>query len=269
MSKKKTLFFSKGSTPIVSYDGQSIATPSGQWLGGWLNPNNGTDLVYSKHNADRYAYYTLNDSNDITAGLTFQSQTSSGSMTALVLTGYVKADGTTLWATTQSGIREFSLSTPFNFSTASLVRTWTPSGADMTSVFFKPDGSGFICSRGQGIYEYSCATDWVIDNNVTLENTINIGNFQRNALFSSDGTKLFSMVDKNALQYDLDTPYDLSNRTLKYEMDLSSVITSGTGFDSMCVVGKVMLVGTYTSPSTIYQFNLSSSETFGEFIDNS
>ena len=87
--------------------------------------------------------------------------------------------------------------------------------------------------------------------------------------FSSDGTKLFSMVDKNALQYDLDTPYDLSNRTLKYSMDLSSVITSGTGFDSMCVVGKVMLVGTYTNPSTIYQFNLSSSETFGEFIDNS
>jgi DNA-binding beta-propeller fold protein YncE len=120
-------------------------------------------------------------------------------------------------------IREYSLSTSWDLSTASSGNFYAPA-EDPTAegLFFKPDGSKlyFVGNNNTTIYQYSLSTAWEITSASYDSVSISVASQTTNptGLFiKSDGTKLF-LVDGNGdaiLQYSFSTAWDLS--TLSYD----------------------------------------------------
>ena len=136
---------------------------------------------------------------------------------------FFKPDGTKFYMVglTGDGVYQYSLSTPWDISTASYdsnsfyVGTQEPNPTDL---FFKPDGSvvyvlGF---SGRRIYQYSLGTPWDIStatyNNATSSAYGYLGEVSPQGLFfKSDGTKAYIIGSSSNTIYEikLQIPWDL------------------------------------------------------------
>ena len=173
-----------------------------------------------------------------------------------------KSDGTKMFVTSSTGevVREYTLSTAYDVSTASYVNQFTLQGTSVGGTFFKPDGTKFwnVDQSGNVVYQYSMSTAWDITTASydSVSFSVSQDNQPMQLYFKSDGTKMYIAGGTNdtIYQYSLSTAWNLS--TASYDsvsVDNSSRSTS-TRAVSFNGGGTEMYVG---GGSSIYIFDVS------------
>ncbi len=129
-------------------------------------------------------------------------------------------DGTRVFALVGDSkiIQEYSLATPYDFSTIALVREGTDATLPNTlfGLEFSPDGTKlFTLERYSGLKEYALGTAWDITSGLTLLNTLAITadtiQYNGGLTFNPDGTKLIISARNTTKVYEVlfPTPYSL------------------------------------------------------------
>jgi sugar lactone lactonase YvrE len=150
-----------------------------------------------------------------------------------------KSDGTKLYVigTSAADILQYSLSTPFNVSTATYDSIATTglvsSGNDLV---FKRDGTKvFVIDAARYVEEYNLSTAWDLSTISSMVNQIDTevefgNNGQYGLYIKPDGTRLYvgSVVSPYIQQYNLSTAWDLSTATAN--STVGTTATYGIGF---------------------------------------
>ncbi len=135
------------------------------------------------------------------------------SLSAGVDTGNVffKPDGTELYFFIgfYSRVFQYTLSTPWDISSATFTTFVELTGRDIRHLFIKPDGSSlFIIDYNGFIYQYNLATYWNVYTAV-FSKLIKLDGFGWTLFFKPDGTKLYYNSSSNIYEYSLSTPWDI------------------------------------------------------------
>lgn len=136
---------------------------------------------------------------------------------------YFKPDGTRLYIADPTGdaIHEFTLSTPFELTTTSFLRSLSviAQGTGVQDVFFRDDGLKMYVleALGDTVDEYNLSTAWDISTasylqefDITAQDSSPTGIF-----FRADGTKLYAAGTENdsIYEYNLSTAWDVTSAT--------------------------------------------------------
>lgn len=188
---------------------------------------------------------------------------------------YVKPDGTEVYTISGgNNISRFTLSTPFNISTASHTSTTSLGITAGAALWFKPDGTKLYVVRGRtiildgSIREYTLSTPWdtsTIGAATTRSlpyagSSLDSTTYGWNGLFFSDtGNAVF--VHRNSspnrdgngglFKYDLSTAWDLTTATFSFGADTYQGIISAGQFNPDNT--KIIAVST----SSVVEYNLS------------
>ena len=138
-----------------------------------------------------------------------------------------KPDGTIMYVTNREkntvsevdSVIQYSLSTPFDISTATLTSSTTLTNIDKPhAIHFKPDGKVmYVIDNGSlTVEQYNLTTAWdtsslVYDNNFTVSNE----NQLRSLAFKYDGTKMYVTGNETEViqQFTLSVPWDVTSAT--------------------------------------------------------
>lgn len=196
----------------------------------------------------------------------------SNSYTASAASNYSSAysvDGTKLYFNSSGAIKQYTLSTPFNLSTASdSGKSFSfPSGENAYGMDFSTDGGNlYLAARSYGtIRQYTLSTPWDISTasytTQSLNTTIVTGSTVLQDLsVATDGSAIFFAVqDGTKLVYklSLSTPWNTSTGTISAS-SLSIAAQTGAGPIALAVTkdgGNVLIVA---SVRTVLQYSLSS-----------
>jgi hypothetical protein len=143
---------------------------------------------------------------------------------------FFRPDGVMKWVFNRREIYEYTLSSPWDVSTAQNtgyadLRGFVSRGHDID---FSPDGEVlFIDDRNsQAVFEVHLSSPWDVSTH-SLAYTLDISAEEeavRGVEFSSDGTRMFLMDTsrREALEYHLSSPYDLSTASFVRSFSVSS-----------------------------------------------
>jgi sugar lactone lactonase YvrE len=184
------------------------------------------DLAYAYYDPPAGLAFNITTSNSLFLNFPFATQNT-------VPEGlFVSPDGTRMYMAGSSGndsIYQYSLSTPFNITTASFVQSFVVHDGTpflLTDVFFKPDGTKMyvLSSWYSGVLEYSLSTAWDISTAGSASSPptyVNGAVRQTEGMYiKPDGTKLYICgqsggggTDRQVDEYTLTTPWDVTTRT--------------------------------------------------------
>ncbi|MDQ3075849.1 MAG: DUF5011 domain-containing protein [bacterium] len=192
-------------------------------------------------------------------------------------------------------VYQYTLSTPWDLSTASYASKLSPSNGSLDAttvkVFLKPDGSkmyltGFVYGR---VYQYTLSTPWDVSTATYDSLYFSTASQTTNpyaTTFNSDGTKLFAVGPNDIIhQYTLSTPWDISTTSydslsfnansrdsnlygLTLKPDDTKIYFTGATNDSIFQYSTTMVSD--STPPTITNVNsdkANGSYTTGEVID--
>ena len=162
------------------------------------------------------------------------------------------ADGSKMFVVSLDGqdVSEYTLSTPFDVSTAGFVDSFLVSSQDTfpTGVAFSADGAKMfvVGSQGADVNEYTLSTpfdvstaDFVDSFGVSSQDTSPTG-----VAFSADGSKMFVVgYEGDVNEYALSTPFDVSTAGFVDSFDVSSQDTSPTGVAFSADGSKMFVTG--------------------------
>jgi DNA-binding beta-propeller fold protein YncE len=147
---------------------------------------------------------------------------------------YFKPDGTKMYITgsTNDSVYEYSLSTPWDVSTASYVQAFSVASEELAplGLFFKPDGTKMyvVGLTGDDVNEYGLSSAWDISTASYVQNFSVAAQdvAPRGVAFLEDGTKMYVVgsVNDKIYQYDLSTAWDIS--TASYVQDILATLAS-------------------------------------------
>ena len=178
---------------------------------------------------------------------------------------FFSPDGTSMYVLGTSGddVNQYSLSTAWDVSTASYVRTRSIGSQELTpsGVFFKPDGTKMyvIGTSGDDVNEYSLSTAW----NVSTASYVQTSSVSaqdtspQDLFFKPDGTKMYVIGSNgdNVNEYSLSTAWNVS--TASYVQNFS-VAGTGEGFPTSLFFKtdgtKMYIAG--TNKSIIFAYSL-------------
>lgn len=156
-----------------------------------------------------------------------------------------KSDGSKMYVledNTNNAIYQYSLSTPFDVSTASYDSKSLSINAQATAgrdIDFSPDGTTLVVADAttSDIFQYTLSTAWDISTgsyaSKTIETSSQATSGQVAAVsYNSDGTKIYIVDNVNMYAYDLSTPYDISTASYNSEtvdLSVSGVVSSIQG----------------------------------------
>ena len=171
-------------------------------------------------------------------------------------------DGTKMFVTSSTAetVREYTLSTAYDVSTASYVDEFSLQGTNIGQTYFKAGGIQFynIDGGGDAVYQYSMSTAWDISTatydsksfSTSSQDTLGYGLY-----FKSDGTKFYTAGADNdsVYEYSLSTAWDLSTASYITAFSTAAQVLNprAVGFKPD---GTEMYIG--ASPS-IYIYSLS------------
>lgn len=168
-------------------------------------------------------------------------------------------DGTKMYVVGSSGdeVNEYSLSTPWDISSASYVQTFSLSTQTLNpkAIFMKPDGSLFFVYsgvNGSGTGE-STGYQYVIGGfSVAAQDT-----FPNDVYFNTDGTKMFVAGDQgnDINEYALATAWDITTATFDSTFSVASQETGVKGFAFKTDGTKMYVIG--LDSDKIHQYDLS------------
>jgi len=223
----------------------------------------GTKMYLMGHAGDDINEYNLSTAWEV-ATATYSQKTSVGTQETTPQGLYIKPDGTALYVTgsTNASVYQYSLSTAWDISTLSYVRTLSVSSQQATplGVEFKPDGTKmYVCGvTGDKISEYSLSTAWDISTASHYQDSSGLASNANNpgeVRFKSDGTKFFvtrSIGSSAVVEYELSTPWDISTATYSAEKDHIETETTLHGLYVKPDGTKYYVVGRNTD--TIFQY---------------
>ena len=209
----EAILINTNGTTVLNTDFGSTSYTSGNWSLSGLDADADNGITIPR---------TFLDSWDVSTGsyVRFFSVSSlEGSITGVVF----KPDGTemTIIGTGANTAYTFTLSTPWNISTASYTRGKALSSQDnqQQDIFFDDSGTRFyaVGSGNNDVYQYSLSTAWdvtsatyVTNYNVTNDNSLS------SVFFKSDGTKMYVLGRTNdkVYEYGLTTAWDISTASL-------------------------------------------------------
>jgi sugar lactone lactonase YvrE len=189
-------------------------TPNGMFF----KPD-GLSMYVVGQGLDRVYQYTLTTAWDIgTASFLqfFSVQTQDTVPTGL----FFKPDGTAMYVVGSGSdtVREYTLSTAWNISTASYTRGFSVATEDAEphGLFFKPDGTAmYVVGRtGVDVNQYTLSTAWDVSTASYLQNfSVSAQETVPNGVsFKADGTAMYVVgsTGDDVNQYTLSTPWDIS-----------------------------------------------------------
>jgi len=145
---------------------------------------------------------------------------------------FLNSDGTKFYCILSNNfLYEYTLSTPYNFSTKTLINSTalTSFDSDPFDLFFKPDGSEmYILGRtNDSVRQFTLSTPWDIST-LSLTNTLSISsqdNTPQSIKFKPDGTKMYILgnTSRKLYEYTLSTAWDISSASYN---DVSFDLTS-------------------------------------------
>jgi len=152
---------------------------------------------------------------------------------------FFKPDGTQMYIVGGStdAVIEYSLSTAWNISTASFVRSFSVSGQDTSpsGLFFSPSGTDMyvLGNAGDDVNQYSLSTAWNISTASYVRNFSVAGQdvTPTGVFFSSDGLEMFvaGAAGVDILQYSLSTAWNISTASYTRNFLLSSSARNPSG----------------------------------------
>lgn len=195
---------------------------------------------------------------------------------------FFKPDGLQMYMIGYSSdyVTQYSLSTAWDISTASTLRTFTGTASEDTApqgISFKPDGTKMYMAgnSGDAIYEYNLSTAWNISTatflhgiSVSAEASVPTG-----VAFKSDGTKMYVTQEAggspSVIEYNLSTAWDVTSRshshtffTLTYDSEIQGVFFKSDGT-------KMYVVGDRNNKIIEYDLGVASNVTLPASLGNS
>lgn len=175
----------------------------------------------------------------------------------------LSTDGNFMYVVGNDGddINQYALSTPWNVTTASFVRSLAVGGSETvpTGIAFKPDGTRMyiIGSGADNIREFSLSTAWDIST-ASFVRALAIGSQEATSqaiTFSPDGIHMFVIGNsgQDVNQYALSTAWDISTATfVRASSPIPDTVPTGIVFrpDGL----RMYILGSTTD--LIYQYNL-------------
>jgi len=191
-----------------------------------------------------------------------------------------KPDGSHLYVVGLSGekVYQYSLSTAYDISTASFVRSFdvSPQDTQPRGLAFRPDGSQLYVVGGntETVYQYSLSTAFDIST-ASLSQSLDVSpqdTRPEELDLKPDGSELYVVGDNNdnVYQYSLSTAYDITTASFSQSFDVSPQDTEPTGLDFKPDGSKLYLVG--DNNETVFQYGLStafdiSTASFSQSLD--
>lgn len=177
---------------------------------------------------------------------------------------YIKPDGTKLYVVGDDGndINEYTLSIPWNISTASYVQNFSVSTQETNpqGIFFKPDGTkmyviGYV---GDDVNEYDLSTPWDISTASYLQNfsVSTQAGLPNSIFFKPDGTKFYVTGGTGTFyEYSVSTPWDISTSSFTQSKFLAQdSVLQGTAFSQDGT--KLLTLG--NTNDRVFEYSLSS-----------
>jgi DNA-binding beta-propeller fold protein YncE len=166
---------------------------------------------------------------------------------------FIKPDGTTMYVLGATGddINQYTLSTPWDVSSASYVQNFSVSGQDAIplGMFFKPDGSTFYMTgiTSDIVYQY------VIGGfSVAAQETI-----PDDIAFKPDGTKMYIVGSDgdDVNEYDLSTAWDITTASFVQNFSVTAQETGPSGLYFKPDGTKMYVCG--TTSDNVNEYSLS------------
>jgi sugar lactone lactonase YvrE len=176
-----------------------------------------------------------------------------------------KPDGGQLYVlgNNTDNVYQYSLTTDFDVSTASFVRSFDVSTQDTfpQGLAFKPDGSQlYVVGRGNAnVYQYGLSTDFDIST-ASFTQSFDVSTqdgFPTGLAFKPDGSQLYVVggSNVNVYQYSLTTAFDVSTASFVRSLDVSPQDTSPEGLTLQPDGSQLYVVG--RGNGNVYQYSLS------------
>lgn len=151
--------------------------------------------------------------------LSTATSTSSKTLSQYMYDCAISPDGTKFYTIKYDNntLYQYSLSTPYLISSATLVRSKALTNSLGEGLWFYPDGS-FFCFQAQGAddtYKYTLSTPWDISTASLVSGSLNASGQSgdtRGVYLSPNGLYVYiaSISPRTVLQYTLSTPFDLT-----------------------------------------------------------
>ena len=194
-----------------------------------------------------------------------ESVSNFGAFFAFPLGFHISADGLHYFVTTDDGgLIQYEFGSPYDFSTASDVKSDYPhpdySGIVWSALTFNPDGTKLYNAYNDQISTYDMGTAfdvWTYSANGENLDVSNEGiNTVADIMFNDDGTKLYLLESNSSIyQYSLGTAYDISTASFDGSVSVEDEVFQASGF-TFADDGNTILVTDYDSYS-IFTYDLS------------
>jgi hypothetical protein len=196
------------------------------------------------------------------ASQSFAVGTQEGTPTSL----YFSPEGTKLFiiGPTDDRIYSYTLTTPWNVSTASYDNTFLsiggPTLTNPQGLSFNPEGTKlFVIDQANGVYSWNLTTPWLISSaSFVTDIGIPQDTLKKDIFINSSGTRMFIAGDTNnrVYSYTLSTPWDIT--TITYD-NISFLISGQEGSITAAQLNstgtRMFITGTGTD--RVYSYTLS------------
>lgn len=175
---------------------------------------------------------------------------------------FFKPDGLAMYTCgiSSNAVHEYSLSTAWDISTTSFVRTFNVSGqeGDPSGVFFKPDGTVMYTAgdAGAGVDEWSLSTAWDISTTswVRFFSVLTQESNPQGVFFKPDGLKMYVVGDTGSglNEYSLSTAWNISTASFVGNTSVAAQEASPSGVFFRPEGTKVYIIG--SSMDSVHEF---------------
>lgn len=239
---------------LVHVSFQSISTYDTSPEAIWFKPD-GTKMYIMGSSSDDVHYWTLSTPWDPTT-LTYDSYFYVGGYETLPYGMAFDPDGERFYVIGATGddVNQFSLSTAWDLSTASYVRTSSSlSSIDSAphGIFFKPDGTKMYMMGGanDSVYEFTLSTAWDVSTlSLNSSATFSVNSYESSptdVFFKDDGTTMYVIgnLGDEINEFTLSTAWDLSTASYRTFFVIQSQESSPKGMYIRPDGGMLFVVG--------------------------
>jgi DNA-binding beta-propeller fold protein YncE len=246
---------------------QSVAAQEATPQGLFFKPD-GTKMYVMGNTGDDVNEYTLSDPWNVSSASYVQVFSVVAQDTS-PLGIFFKPDGTKMYVTGDTGndVNEYTLSDPWNVSTASYVRVFSVATQETTptGIFFKSDGTKMYVTGhvSDAVNEYNLSDPWNISTASYLQNfsVSSQEGLPHDIFFKPDGTKMYVVGDASdsVHEYTLGTAWNVSSASYSQVFSVASQETLPTSIFFKPDGGTKMYVTGHGGKS-VYQYDFQPSQ---------
>jgi DNA-binding beta-propeller fold protein YncE len=214
----------------------------------------GTKMYVSGTNSDNVNEYDLSTPWDISTA-SYLHNLNVGPQDTSPQSISFKPDGAVMYmlGATGNDVNEYSLSTPWDVSSASYVQVFSVSAQDTgpQGIFFKPDGTAFyiVGTVNDTVYQYVLGGF-----SVAAQDTV-----PEDVFFKPDGTKMYILgsTGDDVNEYDLSTAWDISTASFLQLRSVSGQETVPAGLFFKPDGTKMYVIGNAAGGGDVNEYDLS------------